>query len=76
MKTWWRNPNGVSCCFDCEKRQLGCRTSCEAWAEHEKRKKAKYASKEQRRSEIPEMRRMELNEKFRTKEWKTKGKSR
>lgn len=76
MKTWWRNPNGVSCCFGCEKRKLGCRTNCEAWAEHEARKKAKYASKEQRRSAIPEMRRMELNEKFRTKEWKTKGKSR
>jgi hypothetical protein len=63
-----------SCCFECPKRQLGCRTNCEAWAIHEAAKAKKYAEKAERRAQRPDLRRQALNEKMRLKEWKTKGK--
>lgn len=31
------------CCKGCDKRQVGCRSDCEAWAQHEA-EKAKYYS--------------------------------
>ena len=34
------------CPRDCPKRAVGCRTDCEAWAEHEKRKAERYHRKQ------------------------------
>ena len=32
-------------CQGCEKRELGCRTDCPDWAEHERKKAERYAQK-------------------------------
>ena len=34
------------CCYGCTKRAVGCRETCEAWAEHERQKAERYAKKE------------------------------
>lgn len=33
-------------CKGCEKRELGCRTNCPDWAEHEQKKAERYAQKQ------------------------------
>lgn len=35
-----------ACCYGCEKRAVGCREACEAWAEHERKKAERYARKD------------------------------
>ena len=32
-----------TCCWQCEKRAVGCRETCEKWAEYEKQKAERYA---------------------------------
>lgn len=66
----------TSCCYQCQKRKLYCRRDCEAWAAHEAAKQKRYQEKEARRAEKPKLMRQERNEKFRIKEFKTKGKTR
>ena len=37
------------CCYGCTKRAVGCRETCEAWAEHERQKAERYAKQEAER---------------------------
>lgn len=64
------------CCYGCTKRAVGCRETCEAWAEHERQKAERYAKQDAERvsrygfSNCP----MTINgEKKRVREIKRKG---
>lgn len=34
------------CCYGCGRRSVSCRETCEAWAEHERRKAERYAKQD------------------------------
>jgi hypothetical protein len=38
------------CCYQCPKHELGCRTGCDKWAEHEADKEIRYAEALKRKS--------------------------
>ena len=63
----------TTCCYQCPKHQLGCRTNCEAWAAHEAAKLERYRQQDARRQETPKMTRKEINERVRLRKWKYKG---